>query len=121
MINFDSIQSLNIPECKPIITRNEIIGIRGRTLSAKKRRWMLPELATSGVHTIIDLRWGDHSDIFSIACRDAGIAYVHFPLDKSTTPNALVVSLLPSFISDFCNDTVDFIKRHIRHAILLCL
>jgi len=99
MINIDSIQNLNIPGFKPITKQGEVVGVRGRTLSAKKRRWMLPKLASYGVHTIIDLRWGDHSENFPDACRDAGIVYAHFPLDKSTTPNKVVIAQLPDFIT----------------------
>lgn len=86
--------SLNIPNFKPIFLCSEVIGFRGATLSAPKRRRLLTEIKQFGIHTYADLRAGDHSDCFPLACEEAGLAYVHLPTDKFRTPNAVIISNL---------------------------
>ena len=93
-INTNALYSLNIPNFKPITLNSETIGFRGATLSAQKRRWMLKEIRLYGIHTYADLRAGDHSDSFPLACKDADIRYLHLPTDKFRTPDTVIISNL---------------------------
>jgi hypothetical protein len=97
-IDVDGISSLNIPEMRFIIENTAVIGVRGRTLSAPKKRWLLDKLRDAGVEIIIDLRAGDHSDSFPLACEEAGLKYFHFPVDRSRTSDAVIIANLPEFI-----------------------
>ena len=82
-----------------LITKGtEIIGVRGQTLSAPKKRWLLEKIKNARIDTIIDLRAGDHSSSFMAACRDAKLKYFHFPVDRFRTPDAMIISNLPAFI-----------------------
>jgi len=83
--------SLNIPNFKPITLNSEVVGFRGVTLSAPKRRWMLKEIRRYGLHTYVDLRGGDKSDSFPLACENADIKYLHLPTDKFRTPDTVIV------------------------------
>jgi len=55
---------------------------------------MLREIRQCGIHTYVDLRAGDHSDSFPLACEDAGIKYLHLPTDKFRTPDTVIISNL---------------------------
>jgi hypothetical protein len=57
-IDTDCISIFNIPEMRFIHENSVIGGVRGRTLSAPKRRWVLKKLKEAGIETIIDLREG---------------------------------------------------------------
>jgi len=94
----DIIKSLNIPELRFIEENSMVIGLRGRTLSAPKKRWLLEKLKSVGVYKVIDLRAGDHSDSYPLACEDAGLDYFHFPVDRFRTPDAVIIAKLPMFI-----------------------
>jgi len=102
-IIIDPIFANYIPSFYPITQNSKTIGFRGRTLSAKKRRWLLQKMKTSGIDTIIDLRAGDQSDDFPSACQDAGLKYFHFPVDKSRTKDEKIIENLPAFIETINN------------------
>ena len=55
-------------------------------------------MRAAGISTIIDLRAGDSSNSFNDACKDAGLDFLHFPIDKFRTPSALIIKNLPTFI-----------------------
>ena len=93
-MDISGLSSLNIPNFKPIALNSEVIGFRGATLSAPKRRWMLREIRQYGIHTYADLRAGEHSDSFPLACENADIEYLHLPTDKFRTPDAVIISNL---------------------------
>ena len=93
-MDISGLSSLNIPNFKPITLNSEIIGFRGATLSVPKRRWMLREIRKYGIHTYADLRAGDHSDSFPLACENADIKYLHLPTDKFRTTDAVIISNL---------------------------
>ena len=93
-MDISGLSLLNIPNFKPITLNSEVVGFRGATLSAPKRRWMLREIKQYGIHTYADLRAGDRSDSFPLACEDADIKYLHLPTDKFRTPDAVIVSNL---------------------------
>ena len=97
MVN-DQLSSYKILNLHFIAKGDEIIGVRGQTLSASKKRWLLKEIKTAGIETLIDLRAGDHSDSFRVACMDAGLKYFHFPVDRFRTPDAVIINNLPAFI-----------------------
>ena len=102
-IDVESISSLNIPELRFITENSTVIGVRGRTLSAPKRRWVLPKMKAAGIETIIDLRAGDHSDNYPVVCEEVGLEYFHFPIDRSRTPDAIIIAKLPDFIRIISN------------------
>ena len=85
---------LNIYNLRPITLHSSLIGVRGVTLSAPKRRRILKEIQQYGIHTYADLRAGDHSNTFPLACEDAGLKYVHLPTDKFRTPDRVIISNL---------------------------
>jgi len=93
-MDISGLSLLNIPNFKPITLNSEVVGFRGATLSAPKRRWMLREIKQYGIHTYADLRAGDHYDIVRLACEDADIKYLHLPTDKFRTPDAVIISNL---------------------------
>ena len=97
-INIDILSSYNIPNFKVITSNSITIGARGQTLSAPKRRWILEKMNSAGISTIIDLRAGDSSNSFHNACNEAGLSFLHFPVDKFRTPSAVIIENLPSFI-----------------------
>ena len=102
-IDADSLLSYKILNFNLISKGAEIIGARGQTLSAPKKRWLLTKIKSAGIDTIIDLRAGDHSSSFIDACRDAGLKYFHFPVDRFRTPDAVIISNLPLFIETINN------------------
>jgi len=104
-INIDvgCISSLNTPELRFITSGSIVVGVRGRTLSAPKRRWVLKKMKAAGIETIIDLRAGDHSDNYPVACEEAELKYFHFPVDRSRTPDAIIIKKLPCFIDTINN------------------
>jgi len=93
-----SLSALNIPSLKLIYSDSTLIGVRGRTLSAKKSRWKLNLLKAAGIDRMIDLRAGDHSEGFPAACIEAGLEYFNFPIDRSRTPDSVIIDNLPAFI-----------------------
>jgi len=97
-IDTDSLLSLNIPELRLITENSVVIGARGQTLSTLKKRWLLEKIKYAGIYRVIDLRAGDHSESFPNACREVGLEYLHFPIDKSRTPDAEIIERLPVFI-----------------------
>jgi hypothetical protein len=97
-IDAEGLLSLSIPSLRLITKNSEVIGARGQTLSALRKRWLLKELRSKGIDTVIDLRAGDHSDSFPLACAEAGLECFHFPVDRSRTPDAVISGKLPSFI-----------------------
>ena len=97
-ISIDSLLSYNIPNFKLITRNSTTIGARGQTLSAPKRRWILAKMRAAGISTIIDLRAGDSSNSFHDACKEAGLNFLHFPIDKFRTPSALIIKNLLTFI-----------------------
>ena len=101
MIN--NLLSYKILNLNMITKGSEIIGARGQTLSAPKKRWLLEKIKNAGIDTVIDLRAGDHSGSFMVACRDAGLNYFHFPVDRFRTPDAVIISNLPVFIETINN------------------
>jgi len=93
-MDIGKLSSLNITNFKPITINSEVIGFRGVTLSAPKRRWVLNEIGECGIHTYVDLRAGGRSDSFPLDCEKAGLKYVHLPTDKFRTPDAVIISNL---------------------------
>ena len=75
MIN--SLLSYKILNFNLITKDSEIIGVRGQTLSAPKKRWLLTKIKSAGINTIIDLRTGDQSVSFMAACEAAELKYFH--------------------------------------------
>ena len=102
-IDTNSLLSYRILNFNLITKGSEIIGVRGQTLSAPKKRWLLKKIKSAGIDTIIDLRAGDHSGSFIDACQDAGLKYFHFPVDRFRTPNAVIINNLPAFIETINN------------------
>jgi len=97
-INVERISDFEIPELRFITEDSGIIGVRGRTLSSPKKAWLLSELKAAGIETVIDLRAGDHSDSYPQACDEAGLRYLHFPIDRFRTPDSIIISNLLAFI-----------------------
>ena len=102
-IIIDPIFAKYIPSFRPITVNSKTIGFRGRTLSAKKRRWLLEKMKKNGIDTIIDIRAEDQSDDFPSACQKAELKYFHFPIDKSRTPDKDIIEKLSTFIETINN------------------
>ena len=102
-IDIDSLFAFGIPNTRLIYENQKIIGVRGQTLSAHKRRWLLKRIKAIGIDTIIDLRAGDRSDHFHIACEEAGLECFYFPVDRFRTPTTVIISNLPEFIKTINN------------------
>ena len=55
-------------------------------------------MKAAGISTVIDLRAGDSSGSFHEACKEAGLDFLHFPVDRFRTPSAVIIENLPAFI-----------------------
>ena len=97
-VDLDSLLALNIPSFNAIVENSLIIGVRGRTLSTRDKRWMLAKIRAAGIRVVIDLRAGDYSGSFLYDCEDAQLEYQHFPIDRFKTPTSVIISKLPEFI-----------------------
>jgi len=101
-IDIDALMMLDILNLKAIIENDEIIGIRGVSLSGSKRRRYLKAVKNAGINNIIDLRTADHTDNFESACAENGLRCYHIPIDKKNTPAEEIIknlSLLMDIIS----------------------
>lgn len=81
----------------PIANIARVTGsiVRGETLWASRNRVLLDGVKDAGVDVIIDFRTADFTERFGLICKEKGIEYHHFPIDKAVQPDGDMLRYLP--------------------------
>jgi hypothetical protein len=97
-IDIDFLMKIGILNLRAITENDEIIGVRGVSLSGGKRRKYLKAVKAAGIDTVIDLRTADHTDNFTSACEANELKCYHIPIDKKNTSPKEIIKNLPLLI-----------------------
>lgn len=89
-MNIERIMLAKIPALTPVYG-----GVRGRTMSSRHQAYAWPALVEAGVECVIDLRKKDQTDRLPQLCRQYGISYFHYPVDRDREDIARMVELFP--------------------------
>ena len=94
LVNVLKMEKEGIPNLRAVYDK----GVRGETLSCLRNEKFLPIVKKCGVETIIELRSDDFSRTFKDKCKQNGLNYFYFPIDKTQIPDRIILNNLPKFI-----------------------
>lgn len=92
MLDIERILQTRIPDLAPVYG-----GVRGSTISSRRREYAWQTLVASGLNVVIDLRKDYTAERYPELCRQYGVEYFHYPVDCDRDTIALMVERFPQF------------------------